>query len=63
MTPLTTETLMQLAAALGVPLDEARAAALVGEVAGLFAFTRELDALVASEVMPATVFDVDPGDG
>jgi hypothetical protein len=59
MTRLSVEALTQLARALGVPLAPERAATLVDEVEGLFAFTRELDALVSPEVMPATVFDVD----
>ncbi|HEY1294574.1 MAG TPA: hypothetical protein VGJ60_15970 [Chloroflexota bacterium] len=57
MTELTTETLIALAQALDVPLPSDRAAALLEQVNGLYTFTRELDALVTPETMPATVFD------
>ena len=57
MTELTAEALMRLAKALQVPLPPERAAALLEQVNGLFAFTRELDELVTPETMPATVFD------
>ena len=56
--PLSLEALIGLARAIDVPLPPERAAALVDEVNGLFAFTRELDALVTPDVMPATVFHV-----
>ena len=57
MTELTLQTLTALAQALEVPLPAERAQALLEQVNGLFAFTRELDALVTPETMPATVFD------
>ncbi len=57
MNELELETLVELARARGVALPEARASTLLEQVNGLFAFTRELDAQVAPETMPATVFD------
>ena len=57
MNEITLETLTALAQALEVPLPTERAQALLEQVNGLFAFTRELDALVTPETMPATVFD------
>jgi len=57
MQPLTLEALEALARARGVPLPRERAALLLDQVNGLFAFTRELDAHVAPETPPATVFD------
>jgi hypothetical protein len=57
MSDLSLEALIALAQALEVPLPAERAHALLEQVNGLFAFTRELDSLVAPETMPATVFD------
>jgi hypothetical protein len=59
MVQLTPEALLQVAHSRGVPLSPQRAEALLKQVEGLFAFTRELDGQVAPEVMPATVFNVD----
>jgi len=63
MTRLKVEELTAWAVAVGVRLSPERAAALVSEVDGLLAFTRELDAHVAPDVMPATVFDPEPANG
>lgn len=57
MAELMREALVEFARARGVALPESRASALLEQVNGLFAFTRELDAQVAPETMPATVFD------
>jgi hypothetical protein len=56
---MTADELARLAEAMGVPLPPERAAPLADAVADVFAFTRELDAVVAPDVMPATVFEAE----
>jgi Asp-tRNA(Asn)/Glu-tRNA(Gln) amidotransferase C subunit len=51
---LTLETLIQLAESRAVRLPSERAAALLEQVNGLFAFTRELDELVTPGTQPTT---------
>lgn len=57
MGELTRDALIEFARARGVPLPEPRVNAVLEQVNGLFEFTRELDAHIAPETMPATVFD------
>ncbi len=57
MDELTRDALVDFARARGIALPDTRVRALLEQVTGLFAFTRELDAQVAPETMPATVFD------
>ena len=57
MAELTREALVEFARARGIPLPDARVDALLEQVNGLFEFTRELDAHLSPETMPATVFD------
>jgi hypothetical protein len=56
---MTADELARLAEAMGVPLPPERAAPLAEAVTGMLAFTRELDAAVAPDVMPATVFEAE----
>ena len=59
MTGLTAGDVARLAQAMGVPVATERAAQCAQEVQDMLAYARELDEVIAPDVMPATVFEVD----